>query len=378
MKRALLLAALLAAVSAMLAPAQARLAAQTLVGKQAPQFTLPTFDGKYISLADYEGKIVVLEWFNDECPFVRYHYQKKSTMIDLAKKYKDRKVVWLAVNSTNHTTSKQNLDFTKKNNLPYPILDDRSGAVGRTYQAKTTPHIFIIDAKGVVAYEGAIDSAPLGKTEGELVNYVDSALAELTSSNEVTTPATKPYGCSMKYKKAHLFNLKAQDGKQVKLSDYEGKIVVLEWFNYECPFVRYHYETKKTMVELAARYKARDVVWLAVNSTKHATGEQSQQYAQQHGIMVPILDDHSGATGRAYHAKTTPHMYIIDKQGNIVYTGAIDSAPLGKSQGRVVNYVDKALAELTAGERITTPAAKPYGCSVKYAAQQPGKKGKRG
>jgi len=169
---------------------------------KAPEFTLKNYDGNEVKLADYKGKIVVLEWFNYECPFVKYHYEKASTMKDLAARYKDRNVVWLAINSTNHLETAKNKDFADKYEIPYPILDDRSGDVGRAYDAKTTPHIFIIDTKGNIAYNGAIDNAPLGKVpEGEkLVNYVDKALEEL-APKPVSIAKTKPYGCTVKYKK---------------------------------------------------------------------------------------------------------------------------------------------------------------------------------
>lgn len=167
-------------------------------GKKAPQFTLQSFDGKTISLSDYRGKIVVLEWLNFECPFSRYHYDTVPTMVNLAKKYKDN-VVWLAVNSTNHTTPAANKEFAEKHELPYPILDDRSGRVGHAYDAKTTPHMYVIDTRGNVVYEGAIDNAPLGKARGDVVNYVDKALAELVAGKPVSTKETKPYGCTVKY-----------------------------------------------------------------------------------------------------------------------------------------------------------------------------------
>jgi len=170
-------------------------------GKKAPGFTLKSFEGKEVGLSDYKGKIVVLEWFNDECPFVRYHYDTMHTMVELANKYKAKNVVWLAINSTNHTTVEQNKNFAAKHKMPYPILDDRPGEVGRAYGATNTPHMFIIDTKSNIAYEGAIDNSPLGKTpDGEkLTNYVNKALAELTSGKAVSEPKTKPYGCSVKY-----------------------------------------------------------------------------------------------------------------------------------------------------------------------------------
>ncbi len=172
-------------------------------GTRAKPFTLTSFDSKTIRLADYRGKTVVLEWLNFECPFVKYHYDKAGTMIDLAKKYKDQNVVWLAINSTNHTTLEANKAFAAQHDLPYPILDDRPGTVGRAYGAKTTPHMFVIDPRGNIVYEGAIDNAPLGKTSNgeEVVNYVDQVLAALVANKDIGIRETKPYGCSVKYAK---------------------------------------------------------------------------------------------------------------------------------------------------------------------------------
>lgn len=168
-------------------------------GKRAPDFELNSFNGKTVNLSDYRGKTVVLEWFNMECPFSRYHHETKNTMAELAEKYKSKNVVWFAVNSTSHTTPQANKAFIEKHKLPYPILDDRSGKVGRAYGAKTTPHIFIINPMGRIVYDGAIDNSPLGqKTEG-VVNYVDNALAELTTGKAVSVSNTKSYGCSVKY-----------------------------------------------------------------------------------------------------------------------------------------------------------------------------------
>jgi len=170
--------------------------------RKAPDFTLKSFDGKTVNLSDYKGKIVVLEWFNFECPFSAYHYETANTMVELADKYKGKNVIWLAINSTSHTTADENKDFSRRHKLEYPILDDRSGNVGHAYGATNTPHMYIIDINGNIAYEGAIDNAPLGRKPagGALINYVDKALAELTSGKTVSTPKTKPYGCTVKYR----------------------------------------------------------------------------------------------------------------------------------------------------------------------------------
>jgi peroxiredoxin len=193
----------LAALEGRLKIARERSSLQVLAAdsdKKAPDFTLSTFDGKPVKLSDYRGKTVVLEWMNFECPFSMYHYATKPTMVELAKKYKDQNVVWLTINSTSHTTPQANLDFAKQYKIQSPILDDRSGKVGHAYGAATTPHIYIVNARGNIVYEGAIDNAPVGKVEGgEYVNYVDKALAEITGGKAVSTPKTKSYGCTVKY-----------------------------------------------------------------------------------------------------------------------------------------------------------------------------------
>jgi len=176
--------------------------AQTETSKKTPEFTLKSFGGKEISLSDYKGKIVVLEWFNDECPYVRYHYEKANTMVELANKYRAKNVVWLAINSTNHTTPRQNKDFAARHK--YALIrywTTGQARLGGRYGATNTPHIFIIDTKGNIAYKGAIDNSPLGSTpDGEKpTKYVDKTLAELVSGKNVSSPKTKPYGCSVKY-----------------------------------------------------------------------------------------------------------------------------------------------------------------------------------
>ena len=173
--------------------------------EKAPDFALSNFNpGKKAErLYNYEGKIVVLEWLNFGCPFSKYHYETKTTMVDLAKKYKAKNVAWLAINSTHNTTADENKAFAQKNKVPFPILDDRRGKVGHAFGAKTTPHIFIMDAKGRIAYNGAIDNSPMGKTPAgqTYINYVDKALSELTGGKAVSTPTSKPYGCTVKYPK---------------------------------------------------------------------------------------------------------------------------------------------------------------------------------
>ncbi|HSW00339.1 MAG TPA: thioredoxin family protein [Sedimentisphaerales bacterium] len=182
-------------------PARTEAVGQQTENKQAPDFALDSFDGRNVRLSRYKGRVVVLEWINPDCPFSRYHYETTPTMANLAEKYKNKEVVWLAINSTHNTTPEANRQWAEKHKLPFPILDDRSGLVGKLYGARTTPHMFVIDQTGAIAYEGAIDNAPLGKSEpgAGTVNYVDKAVSELLAGKKVGTPATPPYGCTVKY-----------------------------------------------------------------------------------------------------------------------------------------------------------------------------------
>ena len=165
-------------------------------------------------------------------------------------------------------------------------------------------------------------------------------------------------------KKAPDFVLEDQNGKNLGLSGYSGKIVVLEWLNYDCPFsIRHH--AAGTMKALAEKYTAKGVVWLAVNSTNYATHDGDRKFAAEHKIPFSILSDPPGKVGRLYGAKTTPHMFIIGKDGNLAYMGAIDDDPRDMKE-KPFNYVDAALQELIDGKPVSKPETKPYGCSVKY------------
>lgn len=172
------------------------------VGEKGPEFTLKDTTGHEVSLADFEGKTVVLEWTNPDCPFVERHY-KEGTMKNLASATSESMgVVWLTINSTNYMDAAANAGFVKAQGITWPVLVDQDGAVGHAYGAVTTPHMFIVDAEGVVVYEGAIDDDPRGNKEaGARTNYVSNALNDMAAGKPVAVPETTPYGCSVKYKK---------------------------------------------------------------------------------------------------------------------------------------------------------------------------------
>lgn len=163
---------------------------------------------------------------------------------------------------------------------------------------------------------------------------------------------------------APIFTLTDSSGKAVTLSDYAGKIVVLEWVNPECPFVQRHYKAG-TMAKLATQYADKGVVWLAINSTSHAKPADDQKWIDQHKLSYPILSDPDGVVGHAYFARTTPEMFIINTDGKIAYLGAIDNDAQGSNASRI-NYVSQALDQVLAGEPVTAPQTRSYGCSVKY------------
>ncbi len=175
------------------------------IGATAPDFSLLSCDGKTVKLSDYKGRIVVLEWFNLGCPFVVKHY-KGGDMQALQKEYTQRDVIWLTINSThpNHqnflTPTQAAAQCREQNISSTAMLADPDGKVGKSYGAKSTPHMFIIGADGKLAYQGAIDDTafPMGDPK-KADNYVKKALNELLLGKPVSNPQTKQYGCSIKY-----------------------------------------------------------------------------------------------------------------------------------------------------------------------------------
>lgn len=173
------------------------------IGAKAPDFTLTDTDGKTVKLADFAGKIVVLEWFNPECPVIVRHHKNATTFNDLHKEFSEKGVVFLAINSSGKGLQGNGLELNKQKktefNLPFPVLLDESGEVGRAYGAKTTPHCFIINKDGTLAYNGAVDNDTSDKANAK--NYVANALNQLIRGETVTEAKTKPYGCGVKYAK---------------------------------------------------------------------------------------------------------------------------------------------------------------------------------
>lgn len=180
--------------------------AQVENGKAAPNFTLKDSNGNDVALSRYQGKFVVLEWLNYDCPFVRKHYNS-GNMQNLQKTYTGKGVTWLSIISSApdqqgyYEAVDVNRLSVEKKASPTAVLLDPTGQVGKLYGAQTTPHMFVIDPEGILVYQGAIDDIRSTNPDdaARARNYVSAALDEAMAGKPVSTPSTKSYGCSVKY-----------------------------------------------------------------------------------------------------------------------------------------------------------------------------------
>ena len=203
-RRAVFAAALLTAGTLGIAGVEAQSGPR--VGAPAPAFTAADSNGRNVALADLKGKTVVLEWTNDECPFVKKHYGGQA-MQALQKKWTEKGVVWLTVASS-MPGEQGHVDAAKANRLtvergaaPSAVLLDPKGDIGRAYGAQVTPHMYVIKPDGVLAYMGGIDDKPSTRLDDLKTarNFVDAALTELAEGKPVSTTTARPYGCTIKY-----------------------------------------------------------------------------------------------------------------------------------------------------------------------------------
>lgn len=173
------------------------------IGEKVPNFTLTDSAGQERSLASYEGKTVILEWINPKCPYVEKCYNLKSMQRAYEQvKALDKSVAWLAINTTAGTTAKENQFWIEQHKLKYPILIDLQGTVARLYDARRTPHMFVIDKKGILRYHGAIDDNQFAnKPADEVTTYVVNAVKQLVAEETVTPDYVRPYGCTVRYRR---------------------------------------------------------------------------------------------------------------------------------------------------------------------------------
>jgi peroxiredoxin len=194
----------LVAGAGLVRPGAARAAAK--VGEAAPAFTAVTSNGPSVSLGDHRGKIVVLEWTNHDCPYVRKHYET-SNMQALQKDATSQGVIWLSIissapNTQGHVNPAEANELTaRRKAAPTAVLLDPTGKVGKLYGATNTPHMYVIDKAGVLVYAGAIDDRPTSRKSDVpgAQNYVRAALEAVAAGQPVKTPVTRAYGCTVKY-----------------------------------------------------------------------------------------------------------------------------------------------------------------------------------
>jgi len=226
----------------------------------------------------------------------------------------------------------------------------------------------------VVTLAAALSFALVACKDGKepAVQNTTGAAAAASPAVPVLAPAAAAEHAEVG-KPAPDFALKDLDGKEVRLSSFKGKTVVLEWFNPGCPFVKAAH-TKGSLKDAARRQTKSGVVWLAINSGapgKQGVGlEANRDGAKTFAMENPILLDEAGTVGKTYGATNTPHVMVVDAKGTLVYRGAVDNSPDGEGEsptgGKLVSYVDAALADLGAGKPVATSETKAYGCSVKY------------
>jgi peroxiredoxin len=233
---------------------------------------------------------------------------------------------------------------------------------------RTLTHLVIL--AGALAMAGACS-----KDEGKKTEATKTAEPPKTEKQAEPPKTAELLTSPVLGKPAPDFTLKDLDGKDVTLSSLEGTTVVLEWFNPECPFVKKAH-SKGSLVNQANQTIDNTTKWIAINSG--GPGKQGHDPAvnveavKTWGLTHPVLRDETGEIGKAYGATNTPHMFVIDPNGIVVYAGAIDNSPDGELQsapdGNVINYVAAALEDLRQGRPVATPLTKAYGCGVKYGS----------
>ena len=201
-------------------------------------------------------------------------------------------------------------------------------------------------------------------------------VAPIVASMAVASAIASPvFAAPVLGQPAPAFQAVDASGKTRSLSEFKGKTVVLEWTNNGCPYVQKHYNSGN-MQSLQSQAAKDGVVWLTVISSApgmqgYLTGPQAKQWkAETKAASTDVLLDPKGTVGRAYEAKTTPHMYVVDKTGKLVYMGGIDDKPSSEpsSLKGAKNYVTAALADVKAGRPVAQAVTRPYGCSVKYGS----------
>lgn len=236
------------------------------------------------------------------------------------------------------------------------------------------------DSNGATDANDANDASTNSANSGSVANNTTDTMANGDAATSVNVESALPEDHPDYQKSEHSnpvlgnkapdFTLTDANGNQHTLSDYAGKVVVLEWINYDCPYVKKHYQESGLMPQRQAKWREQGVVWLTICSS--AAGKQGnftgdtlmERIEMEGGNADSYLIDDTSSVGRDYHAATTPHMFVINKAGVVQYTGAIDDWRETKDVTTATCYVDQALMAIMAGEPVRVPETKPYGCGT--------------
>ena len=344
-----------------------------------PAFELRDVNGATHRLSQYRGRWVVLEWVNFACAPVQRDYQAPARRMQaLQQASMERGVSWLTIDSTPPgkpgalTAAQGKATLAKHGATPTAFLLDPTGAVGKRFGVRVAPEARVVSPQGDVVYAGS-------------VAHLHTVLEAATRGRAIPFASKPAQGCPIPYvasssvpmrgPQAPDFTLRDNAGTVHRLSQYRGRWVVLEWVNYDCPFVKAQYHASHRSAQLAqARAAKMGVVWLTICSS--APGKQGQfspavvnaRMKQMGATPAAYLHDPQGTVGRAYGAVYTPEIRIISPQGTIEFAGAYDEATRRRltKQERANNFVARALADIAAGRALQVTRSRPYGCSVKY------------
>lgn len=352
-----------------------------------PDFALRDTEGVVRRLSDYRGKWVVLEWINFDCvPVNQLYAAPAAKMQALQRVFKAKGVIWLSLNSAGvgkrgYLSPQQSKSMLARLGAsPTALLLDSAGTVGKAFRVQVTPEVRVISPRGDVVYRGGVESAGPGVP----VRHLETVLNAGTSGRALPFAVKPARGCRIDYPastaaasgpRAPDFTLTDSTGVARRLSAYRGKWVILEWVNYDCPFVQkqYHF-SHKTMQALQARSAQHGIVWLSICSSApgkegyFSSAQANARMRRMGASPAAYLHDPRGAVGRSYRAQKTPDIRIISPEGTIAYAGGIDSIPSMSVRDipRAKNYVALAIADIVGHRPIAIKKSRPYGCSVKY------------
>lgn len=362
-------------------------AASAKEGQAKPEFQLRDTSGAVHRLSAYRGKWVVLEWVDFSCPTVQAMYQAPGRKMQrLQQTYRAKGVVWLAVHSTGagqagHMTAAQaKAAAGRQGAQPNAFLLDPTGAVGKAFGVRVAPEARVLNPKGDIAYAGGVERV----VNGAVVRCLDTVLTAATGGKPIPYVSQPAVGCPVRYAstgpaatgpKAPNFALRDSRGVTRRLSDYRGKWVILEWVNYDCPYVKKHYHSShRNMQRLQAQAARHGIVWFTICSSApgkqgHFTPAQVNARMRQLGaVPAAYLLDPTGAVGHSFRAQRTPGIRIISPQGTVEYSGGADSIVSSRASDvpKAKNHIAAALADIVARRPIRTRSTRAYGCSVKY------------